>query len=140
MTLEATRERSVVGIAGRRACIDDQIHSRQLMLMMAKRLADQALDVIAPNRITDNASGNRQSQAGRLSAGAAREDCEEGIGRAARIAIDAIEFGFLPEALCRLKRPCVRQASREWSEVRQCARVAQTVRRLRPFARRRAST
>lgn len=59
MTLETARECGVVRIARSRACIDDEIHSRQLMLMVAKRLADQALDVIAPDRITDNASGNR---------------------------------------------------------------------------------
>ena len=35
---------------------------------------------------------------------------KQGVGRAARVTIHAIEFGFLPEALRGFERPCGRQA------------------------------
>lgn len=35
----------------------------------------------------------------------AREDGEQIVGEAACVSIDAIEFGFLPEAVCRSERP-----------------------------------
>ena len=55
-------------------------------------------------------------------AGVAREYREQSVGGAARITIDAIEFGFLPEALRRFERPCGRLASTQVERVR--ARVA----------------
>lgn len=73
--------------------------------MLAKRLTDQALDAIAADGVTDDAGGNRKSKAWRGAAGAARENREKCVGEAARITIDAIEFGFLPEALRRFERP-----------------------------------
>lgn len=104
--LETTGDRQVVGSACCRTRVDDEIENGQLMLMLTKRFPYQTFDVIATHRVADNAGGDRQSKAGSCGAGAAREDREESIGRAARITIDAIEFGFLPEALRRFERPC----------------------------------
>jgi hypothetical protein len=74
------------------------------MLMLPKRFADQTLDSIATHGIPHDAGGDRQSKAGHGRAGIARKYREESVGRAARITIHAVEFGFLPEALRGLER------------------------------------
>ncbi len=111
MLFEAARDRCVVRVARAGARIDDEIHCGQFMLMLAKRFPDETLDAIAAHRIPNDAGGDRQSKAGRGRAGVARKYREEGVGRAARITIHAIEFGFLPEALRGFERPSGRQAS-----------------------------
>jgi hypothetical protein len=105
MPLEAARDGSIVRVARAGASIDDQIHCGQLMLMLAKRFPDETLDSIAAHRIPNDAAGNRQSKAGNARAGVARRYREEGVGRAARIPIHAIEFGFSPETLRGLEWP-----------------------------------
>ena len=144
MPFEAARDRSVVRVARTGARIDDQIHCGQFMLMLAKRFPDETLDAIAADRIPNDAAGDRQSKARSGRAGVPRKYREKGVGRAARITIHAIEFGFLPEALRGFERPCGRQAKRQsWKRAGGAAdrrAAAQTVRRLRPFARRRART
>lgn len=59
MAFEAAHDRRVVGVAGAGACIDDDVDGGQLMLMMAKRFANQSLQVIASNGTADDAGGNR---------------------------------------------------------------------------------
>lgn len=141
MLLETADDRRVVRVARAGARIDDDIHGRQFMLMLAKRFAHQALDTVAPYRSADDAGGNRQSKAWSRATGVARENREECVGAAARITIYAVEFGFLPEALRRFERPRVSlQVGGSNGRGRRCASGAQTVKRLRPFARRRAST
>ena len=104
MTLEAARDRGIVRIASGGTRIDDEIHCGQLMLMLAKRFAYEAFDAIAADGIPHDAAGDRQSKSRHARAGIARKYREESVSRAARIAIHAIEFGFLPEALRGLKR------------------------------------
>ena len=104
MPLEAARDRCVVRVARSRARVDYEIHCGQLMLMLAKRFADEAFDAIAADGIPHDAGGNRQSKAGHGRAGVTRKYREEGVGRAARVLVHAIEFGFLPDALRGLKR------------------------------------
>jgi hypothetical protein len=99
MPLEAARDRCVVRIARAGARIDDEIDCRQLMLMLTKRFPDQTLDAIATHCIPNDAGGNRQSKARQRRPGVARKYREKSVGRAARITIHAIEFGFLSEAL-----------------------------------------
>jgi len=108
--LEAARDRCVVGAARAGARIDDQIHCGQLMLMLAKRFPDEPLDAIAADCIPDDAGGDRQSKAGHRRAGVTRKYREQSVGRAARIPIHAIEFGFLSEALRGFEQPGGRQA------------------------------
>jgi hypothetical protein len=109
MALEAARDRCVVGVARAGARIDDEIDCGQFMLMLAKRFTNQALDAIAADRIPHHAGGDRQSKAGNRRAAVSRKYREESVGRAARITIHAIEFGFLPEALRGFERPCGRR-------------------------------
>lgn len=104
MALEAARDRGVVRVASGGTRIDDEIHCGQLMLMLAKRFAYETFDAIAADGIPHDAGGDRQSKAGHGRAGVTRKYREESVGRAARIPIHAIEFGFLPEALRGLKR------------------------------------
>jgi hypothetical protein len=110
MPLEAARDRCVVRIARAGARIDDEIHCGQFMLLLTKRFPDQTLDAIAAYRIPHDAGGNRQSKAGHRRAGVTRKYREKSVGRAARITIHAIEFGFLSETLRGFERPCGRQA------------------------------
>ena len=139
MPLEAARDGCVVRIARSRARIDYEIHCGQLMLMLAKRFPDQTLDAIAAYRVANDAGGNRQSKARNARAGVPRKYREESVGRTARVTIHAIEFRFFPEALRGFERASGRQASRDGAGDAKRA-AAQTVRRLRPFARRRART
>jgi hypothetical protein len=111
MTFEAVHDRCVVRIARAGACIDDEIHCGQLMLMLAKGFPDQAFDAIAAHRIPHDAGGDRQSKAGNARAGVSRKYREAGVGRAARVTIHAIEFVFLPEALRGFERPGGRQGN-----------------------------
>ncbi|HEY7641162.1 MAG TPA: hypothetical protein VH814_15655 [Steroidobacteraceae bacterium] len=110
MPLETARDRCVVRISRARARVDYEIHCGQLMLMLAKRFPDQALDAIAAHRISHDAGGDRQSKPGNGRAGVPRKYREQSVGRAARVTIHAIEFRFLPEALRGFERPSGRQA------------------------------
>jgi len=101
MTFEAACDGSVVCVASTGTCIDDDVDGRQLMLVMSKRFADQALETVASHGAADDASGNRQSQASMSAAVAANENCEQGIGETSRILIDAIEIRFVMETLRR---------------------------------------
>ena len=92
MALEAARDRCVVRVARAGARVDDEIDCGQFMLMLAKRLANQALDAIATDRIPHDAGSDRQTKAGNRAAGVSRKDREESVGGAARITIHAIEF------------------------------------------------
>ena len=60
MTLEAADDRCTVGIARTGAGVDDDIDSGQLMLMVSKRFANQALQTIASYRVTNDAGRNGQ--------------------------------------------------------------------------------
>ena len=110
MPLEAARDRCVVRVARSRARVDYEIHCGQLMLMLAKRFPDEPLDAIAADCISDDAGGDRQSKARHRRTGVTRKYREQSVGRAARITIHAIEFGFLSEALRGFERPGGRQA------------------------------
>ena len=131
MPFEAARDRSVVRVARTGARIDDQIHCGQFMLMLAKRFPDETLDAIAADRIPNDAAGDRQSKARSGRAGVPRKYREKSVGRAARITIHAIEFGFLPEALRGFERPCGRQAQETTSGSEPAAQRMARV-RLRP--------
>ena len=104
MFLETARDDAIVRIASAGARIDDDVHRGQFMLMLTKRFPNQALDAITPHGVADSAGGNRQSKSWNRAAAVTCEDREAGVGGAARVPIDAIEFGFMPETLRRLKR------------------------------------
>jgi hypothetical protein len=105
MPFEAAHDCRVVGIASTRAGIDDDVDGGQLMVMVSKRFANQSLQVIASDRISDDAGSNGQSQASTGTAVGANEDCEQTIGETSRILVDAIEVRFVMETLRRSKRP-----------------------------------
>jgi hypothetical protein len=113
MPFEAARDRCVVRVARGRARVDYEIHCGQLMLMLAKRFPNEALDAIAADRIPHDAGGDRQSKAGNGCSGVTRKYREESVGRAARVTIHAIEFRFLPQSLRGFERSSGRQASRD---------------------------
>ena len=105
MPFETACDRCVVGVAGPRSGVDDDVDGRQVMLVVSKRFANQALQVIATDRTTDDAGCNGKSQSGTGTAIGANEDCEQGIGETTRILVDAIEVRFVMETLRRSKRP-----------------------------------
>jgi hypothetical protein len=80
MLFEAARDRCVVRIARGRARVDYEIHCGQLMLMLAKRFPNEALDAIASHRIPHDAGGDRQPKAGNGSAAVPRKYREESVG------------------------------------------------------------
>ena len=110
------------------------------MLMLPKRFANQAFDAVTPHGVADDARGDRKSKTGLASTVGSCKDGEQIIGGAARLTIDAIEFGFLPETLCRIERPCLNLQTRLQTSTSDATMRVYTVRRLRPFARRRAIT
>src|SRR5688572_14914014 len=112
------------------------------MLMEPKRFANDALDAVAPDGVADYARGDRESEPGSPAFVAAHEDRERAVCGAACVAVHAVEFGFRSEALRRLERPSGSVQVKESERVgaRSGLADAQTLRRLRPFARRRAST
>ena len=105
MPFETACDRCIVGVTCARSGVDDDVDGRQLMMMVSKRFANQALQVIATDRTTDDAGCNGKSQAGIGTTIGADEDCEQGIGETTRILVDAIEVRFVMETLCRSKRP-----------------------------------
>ena len=125
MTFETTHDGRVLRISSPGASVDDDVDSGQLMLVMSKRFANQALQVIALDGTADDASGNRQPQASLSAAIAANEDCEETIGETSRILIDAVEIRFVVETLRRCERP---KGSRQVRSLR----AVGALRRLRP--------
>ena len=80
MLFEAARDRCVVRIARGRARVDYEIHCGQLMLVLAKRFPNEALDAIAAHCIPHDAGGDRQSKAGSGRAGVPRKYREESVG------------------------------------------------------------
>ena len=105
MPLETAHDRGVVGVACACAGVDDDVDGGQIMLVLSKRFANQALQVIASDRITDDAGCNGQSQPSTWTAIGADEDCEQSIGKPSRIFVDAIEVRFVMETLRRSERP-----------------------------------
>ena len=105
MFLETAHDDGVVRIASAGARIDDNVHRGQFMLMLTKRFPDQAFDAVTPHGVADSAGGNRQSKSWNRTAAVTSEDREAGVGGTARVPVDAIEFGFMPETLRRLERP-----------------------------------
>ena len=55
MPFEAADDRLIIGIAGPRSAVDDNIHGREQMLMMTKRFADEAFDLVPPYSVADDA-------------------------------------------------------------------------------------
>lgn len=105
MPLQAAHDARIVGVAGGAARVDDYVHGRQLMLMVSKRFSDQPFEPVAPNRVPDDARGDRQSQTRRRPAVGANKNGKEGIGETSRVLIDAIEIRFVMKTLRRGKRP-----------------------------------
>ena len=110
MALERAHDRRIVGIASACTGVDDDVDSGQLMVVVAKRFPNQALQVVPTDRITDDAGSNGESQARAGTVVDANENCEEGIGdrspcETSRILVDAIEVRFVMETLCRSERP-----------------------------------
>jgi hypothetical protein len=140
MFFQAVRERRIVSLARARAGIDDDVHGRQLVLMQAKRFPQQALDAVASNRITDESCRDRQTQPRMGTIVMPRKDGKEVVSEATSVFVDAIEIGFVPETLCRCERPRVSLQVRGRKSTRRDSIAPQTVKRLRPFARRRANT
>lgn len=105
MSLQAAHDARIVGIAGGATRVDDDVHGRQFMLMVSKRFSDQPFEPVAPNRVADDARGNRQTQTCNRPVVGANENGEEGIGEAPRILIDAIEIRFVMKTLRRGERP-----------------------------------
>lgn len=104
MLFETAPDGGIVRSASTGACIDDDVHRGQFMLMLTKRFPNQALDAVTPHGVAYSAGGDRHSKSWNRAAVGTSEDGEAGIRGAARIPVDAIEFGFMPETLRRLKR------------------------------------
>jgi hypothetical protein len=115
--LEALNDGCIGRIARARTRVDDDVHGRQLVLVLPKRFADETFDPVAPDCNADDFRSDRQTEPRRRPARGASKDSEVRVGETARIAIDAIELGFVPEALRRCERPrgCV-QARRTRAE------------------------
>lgn len=104
MTLQAALDRRVFCIACGGACVDDDVDRWELMLVMSKRFAYQALQAISPDSAANVPSGDRQSQAGLRAVISAKEDYEQSIGGTSRILVDAIEIRFFMKTLRRRER------------------------------------
>lgn len=133
MLFQAVRDVRVGRGARCRACVDDDVHRRQLVLVRTERFPNQALHAVAANSIAHRFRSNRQSQACDRSGVESHDEREEGIRLTTPVLIYAIEIGFTAQPL----RGCEAQSgggrTRRGSD-------AQTASRLRPFARRRDST
>lgn len=105
MLLETPGNGSVGSIARTRTRVDDDIDRGQRVLVLPKRLTDETFDAIATHRDTDDFRGDGQTQPRSRSARVTNENGKQRVGETARIAIDAIELGFVPEALRRCERP-----------------------------------
>ena len=91
MSFEAADDGLVVGVTGARPAVHDDIHCRELVLMMPERFADQAFDLVAPYGITDDARRYGEAETGRSSRIRSHKDGKHRIGRATCILIDAVE-------------------------------------------------
>ncbi len=111
------------------------------MLEVAKRFSNQTLHLIASHGTTDDTRRHRQSETSSSSVIWTYKDGKHRIGKATCILVDAIEIRFVMEALRRSERPGDRlQESSIVCGEKLVRRPDQTLRRLRPLARRRAST
>lgn len=64
MTFEAAQDRIIVGVSHSASGVDHDICGGQTMLVKAKRLPHQALDQIAPDRVSDVPCRHGQPEAG----------------------------------------------------------------------------
>lgn len=123
---ETAQDGGIVRIASAGARIDDDVHRGQFMLMLTKRFPNQTLDAVTPHGVPYSAGGNRQSKSWNRTAAVTSEDREAGVRGAARVPVDAIEFGFMPETLRRLKRSG--RGWQVWSRTRASAAARPTLR------------
>jgi len=91
MSFEAAHDGFVVGITGAGPAVDDNVHGRKQMLMMAKRFADETFDLVPSHGIANDARRYGESETRGSSCIRSNEDGEHRIGKATRILIDAIE-------------------------------------------------
>ena len=99
--LEATQNAGAVGVADSGTGVDHDVDSGQLMLVLSKRLSDEALDPVASNRVADDACCSRQPKSWPIVAVVVDEHGKHCIAKAARIAIDAIELRLVVKPLSR---------------------------------------
>lgn len=101
VTFETAADARIVGITNTGTGIDHDVDVGQLMLVMAKGFPDQAFDSIASDRVADQPSGRRQSEARPIVAAAADEQSEHCVTQPPRVAIDAVELRFVVKSLGR---------------------------------------
>lgn len=59
MFFQAVRQSRIVGGTRAGARVNYDVHCGQFVLMQSKRFANQALDAVTTNRVTDESSGDR---------------------------------------------------------------------------------
>ena len=92
MPFETAHNTGIISVARSGARIDDNVHGRQIVLVLSKRLAYQPLDTVATHGIPNNTCRNREPQAWRRPGIGADEDGEQSISKTFRVTINAIEI------------------------------------------------
>ena len=111
--IEAAQDRIIVGIAHSAASVDDDISRWQVMLVPAERFTDQTLDEIAAYSVAHHSGRHGQSEACMSQGVGTSKHGEQGICRAARSGVDAVELALLLETLRRCEATgCLRLEGR----------------------------
>lgn len=111
------------------------VDRRQIVLVQAKGFSRQALDAVARHGTTESAGRNRQSQARIIFMIGQNRQTEVRVGQFSAALPYRAKFSRLVQTLSRLER----QPLNQMGIARRSCAGRQGQRRLRPFARRRAS-
>jgi hypothetical protein len=99
MFVETAKDGRIVRVARTGARVDDDIDARQFVLVLAERLPNEALQAITAHCVADDACRDGQSKARRARVIGSDVHRETAIAATPCLAVDAIEFSFLPEPL-----------------------------------------
>lgn len=137
---EAAHDAGIIRVTRTGARIYDDVRDRQVMLMLPERFPDQPFDAVSGDRIADDSCRDRQPQSCHRPRRRTGEHSKLSVGGAFRVTINAIKIRFVMKTLRRSERPGDCLQVRLLTRARSTLEQRQTVRRLRPFARRRART
>ena len=134
MARQAGADLRVRRLAGSDPGIHDEIHGRQLLLVVSKRLTRETLDAVAVDRVPGSLDADGQSETRAAKRVVPRDDQKQRIGRPLTFTVNGVEFGLVGETARAGKAA---RCERSGEALRG---NGQTARRLRPLARRRLST
>ena len=112
--LQARAESRRCCLAGRRSRVDDDVQGGQLLLAVAERFTNQALDAIAVHGVAGRLDADGEAEAGVAQVVGPCDHHEQRIGRTRPCAVHGIELRLVGQAALARQAPRGRRCDRYW--------------------------